>query len=457
MNKLVALIFLLANALANAQTTDKDLIKEIYDAALQNGKSYSMLHDLCTKVGHRLSGSPGAAAAVEWGRHTMDDYGFDSVWLQPVMVPHWVRGQQEIGRIVNSKKMGSKDLTILALGGSIGTGPSGITTNIIEVKSFEDLKQHGQKNVQGKIVFFNRPMDPTKINTFGAYGSAVEQRANGASEAAKLGAVAVIVRSMGFPNEPYAHTGGVRYAPLVKQIPAVAISTQHADLLSKLWKDDRDLQFYLETHCENLEDAPSYNAIGEIKGGEYADEIILVSGHLDSWDVGQGAHDDGAGCVQAIEVLRLFKSMGYKPKRTIRAVLYMNEENGLRGGQKYAEVAKAKNENHIVAIESDRGGFAPRGFTMTAAEKVKSKIRNWKPLLEPYDLWDFSQEGGGADIGPLGPMGTALIGYLPDSQRYFSVHHTQEDTIDKVDRRELELGSASMAALIFLIDRYGLR
>jgi carboxypeptidase Q len=211
MKKLSLLVlFLSLSRLGVAQSTDKDLIKEIYDAALQNGKSYAMLHDLCTKVGHRLSGSPGAAAAVEWGRHTMDDYGFDSVWLQPVMVPHWVRGQQEVGRVINSKKIGSKDLTILSLGGSIGTGPSGITANVIEVKSFDELKQHGQKNVQGKIVFFNRPMDATKINTFAAYGGAVEQRANGASEAAKLGAVAVIVRSMGLNNESYAHTGGVR-------------------------------------------------------------------------------------------------------------------------------------------------------------------------------------------------------------------------------------------------------
>lgn len=457
MKKLLVFSFFVLHGVLQAQTNDKSLIKEIYDAALQNGKSYSMLHDLCTKVGHRLSGSPGAAAAVEWGRNTMDDYGFDSVWLQPVMVPHWVRGQQEVGRIINSKKIGSKDVTVLSLGGSIGTGPAGLTANVIEVKSFDELKQLGQKSIQGKIVFFNRPLDPTKLNTFAAYGGAVEQRANGASEASKLGALAVIVRSMGFPNESYAHTGGLRYAPLVKQIPAVAISTQHADLLSKLLKDDRDLQFYLETHCEMLDDAPSFNVIGEIKGGEYKDEIIVVSGHLDSWDVGQGAHDDGAGCVQAIEVLRLFKEMGYKPKRTIRAVLYMNEENGLRGGQKYAEVAKAKNEIHIAAIESDRGGFTPRGFTMTASESAKSKIRSWKPLLEPYDLWDFSHEGGGADIGPLGPLGTALIGYLPDSQRYFSVHHTQEDTIDKVDKRELELGSASMAALVFLVDRYGLK
>lgn len=455
MKTIFALATLLLCITVNAQTTDKDLIKEIYDAALRNGKSYEMLHNLCTKVGHRLSGSPGAAAAVEWGRHTMNDYGFDSVWLQPVMVPHWVRGQAEVGRVINSKKIGSNDLTILALGGSVGTGPSGISAGIIEVKSFDELKQHGQKNVQGKIVFFNRAMDPTKINTFAAYGGAVEQRANGASEAANLGAVAVIVRSMGLNNETYAHTGGVRYAPMVRQIPAVAISTQHADLLSNLLKDEKDLQFYLETHCEMLDDAPSFNVIGEIKGGEYKDEIIVVAGHLDSWDVGQGAHDDGAGCVHAIEVLRLFKMLGYQPKRTIRAVLYMNEENGLRGGQKYAEASKAKNENHIAALESDRGGFAPRGFTMTGSDAAKSRIRNWKPLLEPYDLWDFTQEGGGADIGPLGPQGTLLVGYLPDSQRYFSYHHTQEDTIDKVDKRELELGSASMAALVFLLDRYG--
>jgi len=457
MSRLLIVFFLLSDFFAQSQTTDKDLIKEIYDQALKNGKSYPMLYDLCTKVGPRLSGSPGAAAAVEWGRHTMDDFGFDSVWLQPMMVPHWVRGQQEVGRVINSKKMGSKDVTVVALGGSIGTGPSGLAAGIIEVKSFDELKQQGQKNIQGKIVFFNRPMDATKINTFAAYGGAVDQRANGASEAAKLGAVAVVVRSMGLNNESYAHTGGVRYAPMVRQIPAVAISTQHADLLSKLLKDDRDLQFYLETHCENLEEAPSFNVVGEIKGGEYKDEIILVGGHLDSWDLGQGAHDDGAGCVQAIEVLRLFKMMGYKPKRTIRAVLYMNEENGLRGGQKYAELAKANRENHIAAIESDRGGFAPRGFTMTATDPVKAKIRSWKNLLEPYDLWDFSQEGGGADIGPLGPLGTTLIGYLPDSQRYFNVHHTQEDTIDKVDKRELELGSASMAALVFLMDKYGLK
>ena len=457
MKKYVLFFLVLINASAFAQSTDESTVKLIFDNALQNGKSYEMLHHLSTKVGSRLSGSPGAAAAVEWSRHVMQDFGFDSVWLQPVMVPHWVRGQQEIGRVINSKKMGTVSMNVCALGGSIGTGPDGVVSKVIEVKSFEELAQLGAKNVQGKIVFFNRPMDPTKINTFAAYGGAVDQRGSGASEAAKYGAVAAIVRSMSPNIEDYPHTGGMRYAPNITKIPAVAISTKHADLLSKLVKEDKDLQFYIETHCETLDDAPSYNVVGEIKGSEYKDEIIVVGGHLDSWDLAQGAHDDGGGCVQSIEVLRLFKMIGYKPKRTIRAVMFMNEENGLRGGLKYAELAEKNKEKHIVAIESDRGGFTPRGFTMTASDVVRQKIQSWKPLLEPYGLTDFSQEGGGADIGPLGPQGTVLIGFLPDSQRYFNYHHTPEDNIDKVDKRELEMGSASMTALVYLIDKYGLK
>jgi len=456
MKYLLFLSCLISTALY-AQSSDESTVKLIFDNALRNGKSYEMLHHLSTRVGPRLSGSPGAAAAVEWSRHVMEDFGFDSVWLQPVMVPHWIRGQQEVGRVVNSKKMGTVPMNVCALGGSIGTGPDGIVSKIIEVKSFEELAQLGTKNVQGKIVFFNRPMDPTQINTFAGYSGAVNQRGSGASEAAKYGAVAAIVRSMGSNLEDYPHTGGMRYAPDVAKIPAVAISTRHAELLSKLVKEDKDLQFYLETHCETLEDAPSFNVVGEIKGGEYKDEIIVVGGHLDSWDLAQGAHDDGAGCVQSIEVLRLFKMMGYKPKRSIRAVMYMNEENGLRGGIKYAELAEKNKEKHIAAIESDRGGFTPRGFTISANDPARKKIQSWKPLLEPYGLTDFGQEGGGADIGPLGPLGIPLIGYLPDSQRYFNYHHTPEDTIDKVDKRELELGSASMAALVYLLDKYGLK
>jgi carboxypeptidase Q len=452
---LLILIFILLSLFTFAQSNDQTAIKSIFDTELTQGKSYSMLEFLATKIGARLSGSPGAAAAVEWSRHTMEDFA-DSVKLQPVMVPHWVRGQKEIARIVNSKKRGTIELNVCALGGSVGTGPEGVSASIIEVKNFDELKSLGSKNVQGKIVFFNRPMDPTKIHTFAAYGGAVDQRANGPSEAAKLGAIGVIVRSMASNVDDFPHTGGLRYAPNVAKIPAIAVSTKDAELLSKLLKEEKELQVYFESHCETLPDAPSFNVIGEIKGSEYADQIIVVGGHLDSWDLSQGAHDDGAGCVQAMEILRLFKVIGYKPKRTIRAVMFMNEENGLKGGLEYAKQSDLAKEKHIAAIESDRGGFTPRGFSMTATDEVVAKIKSWKPLLEPYGLTDFDQEGGGADIGPLGAQNVPLIGFLPDSQRYFSYHHTSDDTFDKVNKRELELGTASMAALIYLIDQYGL-
>ena len=437
--------------------TDESMIKKIFDEALSQGHSYAMLEQLTREAGPRLSGSPGAAAGVEWSRQVMQQYGFDSVWLQPVMVPHWVRGLKEVGRITNSKKLGAISVNICALGGSVGTGDDGLLAQVVEVKNFDELRQLGTKNIQGKIVFFNRPMDPTRINTFGAYGGAVDQRSSGASEAAKYGAVGVVVRSMGSNLEEYPHTGGMRYAPNIAQIPAVAIATRHADWLSQLLREDKGLQFYMETHCQTLPDAPSFNVVGEIKGSEFPEEIIVVGGHLDSWDLGEGAHDDGAGCVQSIEVLRLFKALGYKPKRTIRAVMFMNEENGLRGGLKYAELADKNKEKHLAAIESDRGGFTPRGFTIGADDKTRSKIQAWKPLLEPYGLSDFSQEGGGADIGPLAQQGVTLLGFLPDSQRYFDYHHTPEDTFDKVNKRELEMGAASMAAMAYLLDQHGLK
>ncbi len=458
----IYLVFLLATTGLFAQSSDELTIRKIYDKALSEGESYAMLDYLCNKVGSRLSGSPGAAAAVEWSRHVMEEYGFDSVWLQPVMVPHWVRGQKEVGRIVNSKKMGTVELSVCALGGSIGTGPEGITASVIEVKNFDELKALGKAQIQGRIVFFNRPMDPRLLQTFSAYGGAVDQRGAGASEAAKYGAVGVIVRSMGINQELYPHTGGMNYAKDGTKIPAMAVSTRDADVLSRLLKDDKGLTFYMEMHCQTLEDAPSFNVVGELRGSEYKDEIIAVGGHLDSWDLGQGAHDDGAGCVQSIEVLRIFRAMGYKPKRTIRAVMFMNEENGLRGGRKYAELASKNKEKHLAAIESDRGGFTPRGFTISPPKTqpaYRDHILSWKPLLEPYGLADLSSPGGGADIGPLAEQdqGVTLIGYLPDSQRYFNYHHTPADTFDKVDKRELELGSASMAALVYLIDQHGLK
>ncbi len=437
-----------------AQDNDSLQIRRIYDEILTNGECYKTLTHLCKNIGPRLSGSTGAAKAVQYTKKVMENYGFQKVFLQDVMVPHWVRGAKEDAYIENGKV--KTKVPIVALGGSVATPATGIKAEVIEVQTFEELKALGEARVKGKIVLFNRPMDPTKINTFEAYAGAVGQRGNGASEAAKYGAVGAIVRSMTTLQDDIPHTGGMRYATGIPMIPTAAISTNGANLLSKLLKENPKLKFYFKQNCETLADAPSHNVVGEIRGTEKPDEIIVVGGHLDSWDLAEGAQDDGSGCVQAIEVLRAMNALGIKPKRTIRAVMYMNEENGLRGGTKYADLAKQNNENHIAAIESDNGGFTPRGFGMVGTNAQISKVTVYQKLLAPYGLAEIGRGSGGADIGPLGNLGTLLIGFKPDSQRYFDFHHAKNDTLDAVNERELKLGAASMAALVYLIDKYGL-
>jgi len=446
------ILFISALLSGSAVYCQEEQIKEIYDAALMNGQSYEMLEFLSNSIGGRLSGSPEAAAAVEFTRQKMIEFGFDTVFLQPVMVPHWVRGKQEIGRIISGKS-GSIDVNVCALGNSVGTGSAGVSSTIIEVHDFEELEKLGKSKIEGNIVFFNRPMDPAFIQTFSAYRGAVNQRGGGASQAAKFGAIGVVVRSMTLSMDNFPHTGAMNYSEGIPKIPAIAISTNDANLLSKILKTDKETRFYFETHAEMLADVLSYNVVGEITGSKFPDEYIIVGGHLDSWDLGDGSHDDGAGCVQSIEVLRLFKSLGIKPKHTLRAVMFMNEENGLRGGRKYAELAEINNEKHLAAIESDRGGFTPKGFAIGGNYE---KISSWASLFAPYGVNEFIEGGGGADIGPLRKLGTTLIGLYPDSQRYFDYHHAASDTFDKVNKRELELGAASMAALVYLIDIYGL-
>ena len=439
-----------------SQNNDSIVARKIFNEELTNGESYEMLEYLCLEIGSRLSGSPQAAAAVEWSRQVMESYGFDKVTLQEVMVPHWVRGKREYGKIVNSGAIGSKEVPVCALGGSIGTGKNGVTARVIELQNFEQLEELGEKGVKGKFVFFNRPMDPTKINTGSAYGGAVNQRHKGAAMAAKYGAVGSIVRSMTFALDDVPHTGGMKYDKEGVKIPAAAISTKGANLLSQLLKSDPQLMFHLELDCRTYPDVLSYNVIGEITGSELPEEIIAVGGHLDSWDKGHGAHDDGAGCVQSIEALRLLKILGIKPKRTLRAVMFMNEENGLKGAEKYAAVAKEKNEKHIAAIESDAGGYTPRGFGVTGTPETVNKIMSWQPVFDDYKILHLQEGGGGADISKLKDQGVTLIGYKPDTQRYFDLHHTDEDTFDKINKRELELGAASMALLVYLLSEYGL-
>ena len=452
----ILLFFVCTCFFSSAQEQDEKFIRALFDQALEKGESYSMLHYLTKNIGGRLSGSPQAAAAVEWARQTMMTYGFDTVYLQPVMVPHWVRGAKEKGRIVGSKKQGSFDVPVTALGNSMGTGAKGVSAEVIEVKDFQELAAIGRAKIEGKIVFFNRPMDAKLMDTFSAYGGAASQRGSGPSEAAKYGAIGVIVRSLSSFKDDVLHTGSTNYALNIPKLPAVAISAKNADVLSHMLQEEPDLRFYFETHCEMLEDVLSYNVVGEIRGQVYPDEIIAVGGHLDSWDLSEGAHDDGAGCVQSIEVLRLFKALNYQPKRTIRAVMFMNEENGLRGGRKYADLAAKNNEKHIAALESDRGGFLPVGFGVSGTKAQQDKMLSWQPLFAPYGMYQFKRGGGGADISPLRTQDVPTIGYLPDGQRYFKIHHTPIDNFEAVNQRELEMGAAAMASMIYLIDKYGL-
>lgn len=455
---LLILVFPFANAQKKPKDQDAFFIRKIYDQALTDGQAYPWLSHLTTSIGGRLAGSPQAAAAVEYTKQMLDTIGLDSVWLQPCMVPHWVRGEEEQVRIVSSKTMGTVALKALALGNSVGTGKYGVTAEVIEVHSLDELEELGRAKVQGKIVFFNRPMDPTQIRTFHAYGGAVDQRGVGPSRAGKLGAVATLVRSMTTRHDDIPHTGGTFYEEGTTKIPAVAISTNDADLLSRLLEKE-PVRVFVRTMCQMYEPKLSYNVIGEIRGSEKPEEIILVGGHLDSWDVGQGAHDDGSGCVQSMDVMYHLKRLNYRPKRTIRCVLFMNEENGLAGGKAYAAASNEKQEFHMAAIESDAGGFSPRGFSADAEKDIfNAKYRQatqWLPLLEPYGL-SFHKGGAGADISPLKSQRGLLFGLRPDSQRYFDYHHTDIDRIDAVNQRELELGAAAMTSLVYLLDKYGL-
>ncbi|HEX7847426.1 MAG TPA: M20/M25/M40 family metallo-hydrolase, partial [Chitinophagaceae bacterium] len=412
----------------------------------------------------RLAGSQGMVKAEKWGLKLMKESGADKAWMQECMVPHWVRGGKDEARTswLKSAKprmpeaaMISKQLDVVALGNSIGTGPRGLTAEVIEVQSFDDLETK-KEQVKGKIVFYNYKFNPTFIRTFQSYGDASKYRGQGPSNAAKYGAVAVIVRSMSHSVDNNPHTGATRYDSAYAKIPAVAVGLRDADWLSETLAKQK-LQVSLKTNGHFLPDTIGHNIIGELIGSEFPDEIITVGGHLDSWDNCEGAHDDGAGSVQTMEILRAFKALGYKPKRTIRFVLFANEENGLKGGNKYADEAKAKGEKHIFALESDAGGFSPRGFGLTGTDEQFQKFLSWRELIAPYGCSEFVKGGGGADIGPLNrAFKTATAGLTPDSQRYFDFHHARNDVFEAVNKRELELGAINMAALIYLVDKYGL-
>lgn len=448
-------LFLAGNVqLLIAQDHQKDslVIRKIFDEALTAGKAYEDLRSLCKDIGARLSGSAQAQLAVEWSEQKFKQYGFDAVYLQPIMVPHWERGTKEVAWF-KTKHGDVVPLQVLALGGSIGTNGL-LRAEVVEFKSLDDLRKSDEKTVKGKIVFLNQPMNPKDIVTFKAYGGCYAIRGEGAVESAKLGALAVVIRSLALPQDDHPHTGSMHYVDSIAKIPAAALSTNASNLLSEALGTGK-LELILEMDCRDYPDVPSYNVMGEIKGSEFPDKIITIGGHLDSWDTGEGAHDDGAGVIHCMEALRILKHLKIRPRHTIRLVFFMNEENGNRGGLGYAQWVKEKGEIHVAAMESDRGGFSPRGFDCDGSDAYVTMIQQFAGLLKPYGIHHFEKGYGGVDIGPLKRSfeGIPLFGFVPDSQRYFDFHHAESDVFEAVNKRELELGCASVASFVYLLDK----
>lgn len=453
-NILLIAVLLHLTTLVNAQMpNDTSVLKSISDEVLLHGTAYENLRFLCKKIGSRLSGSAGAAKSVAATAKMLKDAGADTVYLQPVMVPRWERGPKERGVFYQNGQ--PQQLRVCLLGMSVATPANGIKAGVIMVHDFDELKALGKEIVNGKIVFFNYAMRPEMIQN--GYGDAVKFRANGPVEAAKLGAVAVLIRSVTHALDTFPHTGTTRYDKTVPAIPAFACSTVDADWLAKaLLKKGEKTNLFLYGQPRQLPDELSYNVIGEIKGITYPQEIITVGGHLDSWDLGEGAHDDGAGCMQSIEVLRVLKALHLQPKRSIRAVMFMNEENGLQGALAYADSAEKRQEKHVYAIESDLGAFSPVYVTLGGTPAQNEKLRSWQPLLRQFWILNMPDGGPGADIGPLKRLGPMVSNMIPYSQRYFDFHHAASDRFEAVNKRELEMGAIGLASICWLVSEHGI-
>ena len=446
-----------ASAQTSPNSSDSLLIRQVFDEVLSHGEAHENLRVLCKDIGHRLSGSPSADRAMVWGQQRMDSYGVDTSYVMPVEVPAWTRGDVAEAQALSANGI-AMDLHITALGGSVPTPDDGwIEGPLLVVRQLDALDT---LDARGHIVLFNRPMDPLLINTGAAYGGAFDQRGGGASAAAEAGAIGVLVRSLTHALDTLPHTGSLRYKEGVDKLPAAAISTVDASALAKLHREaPGTVQVKMRLNSEDLGTVEQGNVVGEWRGSEFPDEIITLGGHLDSWDIGEGAHDDGSGVVHTLEALRALKAIGYTPRRTLRFVLFINEENGNRGGKRYAAVAAEEHDSglrHVAAMESDAGGFVPRGVRMDAPDEGVAMVRGWAETLEPYNLHYFGRGGAGVDIGPLKNLEPRplLMGLVPDGQRYFDLHHSSQDVWENVHKRELELGAATCASMVLMLDRH---
>ncbi len=455
MRKLFFLVFCWPFLTQAQINQDSITIKKMSDEIMTNGKAYDLLRQLTKQIGGRLAGSPQQQNAAIWGQRNMESFAPDKVYMQPCKTPNWQRGGKDFASVVrvNGKAM-NRPLAALALGNSLGSKGL-VEAELLAVADFDELEKR-KDEVKGKIVYYHSMFDPNIIRTFGAYGKMGVYRSTGASRAAKYGAVGVMLHSLSTAPDNAPHTGGMMYDENYLKIPAVALGPNDAKELYANAKKGT-IRVQMQTYGYFLPDADENNVVAEIKGSTFPNEIITIGGHLDSWDLNEGAHDDGAGIVQTMEILRTMKALNYQPKRTIRFVLFANEENGMRGGNKYAELAKQNNEQHVFALESDAGGFTPRaiGISATSPEQFK-KMEQWASLLKPYGT-EITAGGGGADIGPLKNVNASIVlaGLVPDSQRYFDLHHAKTDVFENVNKRELLLGAVNMAAIVYLVDQYG--
>ncbi len=449
-----ALICTLAFTYADlsSATTASSPTQKLINEITKHSQAHENLREL-TSMGPRLSGSVGAENAVIWAKAKLESYGFDKVWLQPMQAPRWTRGDREEARAITAD--GELVLQVAALGGSVGTPTRGLQAAVIEVQSLAQVEALGRAQIQGKIVFYNRAMANIE-NKFAAYGQAVDQRSSGPAKAAQFGAVAVLVRSMTtLIDDEHPHTGITVYNPRFAKIPAAALSTKSARLLSEKLTAQPNLKVHLTLSAENHSAVTSYNVIAEMTGRELPEEYVVIGGHLDSWDLSEGAHDDGAGTVQSIEALRALKQLQLRPKRTIRVVLFMSEEFGGYGGEEYALQAKKKNERHVGAIESDAGGAMPTGISVDANDMVLQKAQTWAPFLSPLHADVIEAGGSGTDVEPLNDLGCATFGLDVDSTHYFDYHHSALDVFTAIDKTALDAGAATMAVWAYLMAEEG--
>ncbi len=419
-------------------TTDR-----LIDAALADSAAWLKIAELTDRFGHRLSGSVALERAIDWIIDRMTVEGLENVRGEPVMVPHWVRGTESAEMV--QPRYGK--LPMLALGGSIGTPANGITAEVLVVTSFDDLRARGQA-ARGKIVLWNVP--------FTSYGATVQYRGLGAVEAAKNGAVASMIRSVGPFGMRTPHTGAMLYDSTVTRIPSFAIAAEDAAMMQRFQERGERVVVSVRMEAQMLPDAPSRNVIGEIVGREHPDEIVVIGGHIDSWDVGTGAMDDAGGVVISWEAVRLLHRLGLRPKRTIRVVGWTNEENGLRGGLAYRDQHRGALAKHVLAIESDGGVFRPMGFGFTGPDPARTAIRQMARLLERVGADSIGPQGGGADIGPIMALGVPGMGHQVDGTRYFWYHHTESDNVDKLDPKEVAMNVAAMAVMAYLVAEEGL-